>query len=1270
MQQQSVVKLFLIIWFSYVYTALLTQTASAEEVQQRFGRMLHLPDILAISQHATTVVQDQDGFYWLGTQHGLHRYDGAELKSFRANSEQADSLSADWITSLFVDEQGSVWVGTRYAGLNRFNPDTERFERILAADDFDAGRLNIAKIYQDSSGVLWISAYGEGLLRWSAKDQRLHRYVLPATIDEISTAYITDILIVGESLWLTVGDGPLHNKGQAIGGFIRWQLDKHQGQGWHQGNSSFPVNSVATLFQYQNSLLLGTINRGLWVFNETTQRFEMAPQPARLSTSHITGILQDTKGALWVSTAGEGLWVKPFGASDWQVYNTNPEITFSLRSNAIHHIYFDQNQTLWLVTPSGFSILGELAREVIVFPAASSPKLLPGANVLGISVVSADSIWLAVREAGVVEYSKQKGVLRHFPLPAIENGPTVTRAIYADQEKLWIGTDRGLYELDPRLGEWQLSSRLPERYRRTSVGAILVDKYQRLWLGTRGSGVFLLDKARDLQKHFAPDTAIKLPFNSVSTLLFDSEDRLWVGSPDSGLWRYDEQTGQTTYWLQSATERHGLSFNGIQLLYEENAHIWIRAGNVNHRWLANQSNQEMQFKAYKPLQADTELIAAKWFRLLYRQLWLSAPNTMVELGALHGMQEATWIGAWAAFDGWLYRGGSQGLDIFRPEDLPDNIQAPLVKLTSFSLFNQRISPGDELLPQALHRLSQLTLNYSKDVFSLRFAVPDMLFSSQFEYRYRLQGFDRDWLFVANQERLATYTRIPPGDYVFEVAARLKHGDWQPPSALAIRILPPWWMTWWFRGFMIILAFAAIWLWLHQKSRAERQIRIKLQQQVAERTQELKENHDALQASNKDLMLLQQIGREITGSLDLGQVLSRCHTMLSEIIDVHVMIIGLHRPLTNEIEFVFWREGQQTESSFTIAANDGKAPASLCFMRREEILVNQHAEFAKYYDELPQPLCGQPVESVLYIPLMLNQQVVGVFSVQSPKTFAYNSSQLNLLRTLSSSIAIAVVNADTYTRFQQTQQQLVIQEKMASLGGLVAGVAHEINTPLGICVTATSYLRAEFEQVKTAFDTKTLQQSHFSKFLQQLAEGLKILEVNTDRAATLVQSFKKVSVDQSANEAREIELGAYLKDVMLSLQPQLKKINCKFDLQCPEGIYWFTDAGALAQIVTNLVMNSVRHAFTEQPEPIISLLVSQQGRQLQFDFYDNGCGMSPETLGRLFEPFYTTKRSAGGTGLGAHIVFNLITARLKGQITVRSEPNEGLHYRITLPLDAC
>ncbi|MEN3159457.1 ATP-binding protein [Alkalimonas sp. NCh-2] len=1252
---------------------LLLCTGFAWSAPQVYSRFIHLNDSVDISPLATRMVQDQHGFLWLGTQHGLYRFDGGDLTRFQADAADSNSLSADWVTSLLLEGTNTLWVGTRYGGLNRLDLTTERFEQLrFAIDTDDATQNEISVLYQDSSGRIWIGTNGAGLFYWDPQLQRILAFELPAEIDGVSTAYINDIwLDDGQQLWLAIGDAPLRTKGTATGGLIRWDLMMQQGQGWHPGNSYLSHDSVTNLAVHpEQGLLIALYGGGLWRMNPLSLQPEPMPMPEAMRRIQTTSIALDAAGNIWVASDGQGLWLYLTASQRWQQFQYHPEFAGGLRNSAITGLYFDAHNALWLLSQSGFSLLGPVAQQVRTLPFGRlDPNLLGAANVFGLKAADEQEVWIANREAGVALFNPLTGKLQRFALPEDANGPTLARAVLKEQDWLWVGTDRGLYRLFPATADWEHQA-LPGIGGPPTISIFYPDAQGRLWLGSRGAGLYLLDQQRQLLRHYHTGSKQHpLPFDTITSMVMDPEGHFWLGSLDRGLARGDPELTKWQHWRQFDGSEHGLVYNGIQLIYPQNGHIWIRAGNLNHRWLDR--TEPPFFQAYPTDESvDAALIEADEFRLLYRMHWLPASRTLLELNLWHGMQDTTWIGAWELYDGMIYRGGSSGMDYFKPQALPKEQPLPAVQLTRFSLFNQTVQPGSSsLLPQALPYLDRLVLRYKEDMFSIRFAAPSLLHQQQLQYRYRLQGFDRDWILTSANERIATYTRLPPAVYQFEVAARLGNGEWQEPALLTIQVLPPWWMTWWFRGLVLAAVIFSFWLWLQLKIRSERAMRRELQHQVDERTLELKAKRDALLASNQDLMLLQQIGREITASLELDLVLSRCHQMLSALIDVHVMVIGLHRPQLQQIEFVFWQENNQQLPSFSI---DDQAPdvlAAVCFSRQQEIQISHWDELKPYLGDIPKPLCGEPMESVLYIPLMLNQQVVGVFSIQSPNPNAYSPSQLDLLRTLASTIAIAVVNADTFTRLQQTQQQLVTQEKMASLGGLVAGVAHEINTPLGICVTATSHLKTEFEQLQRAFAEKKLQQSQFNRFLQHMQDGLKILEVNTERAAALVQSFKQVSVDQSADGSREIELGSYLHDVLLSLQPQLKTLACKFELSCPEGIYWHTDAGAVAQIITNLVMNSIKHAFSEVEQPQISLNVSQQGRQLLLHYRDNGLGMDEMSLQRLFEPFYTTKRSLGGTGLGAHIVYNLVTARLKGQIKVSSEPGQGLDYQITLPMDA-
>lgn len=253
------------------------------------------------------------------------------------------------------------------------------------------------------------------------------------------------------------------------------------------------------------------------------------------------------------------------------------------------------------------------------------------------------------------------------------------------------------------------------------------------------------------------------------------------------------------------------------------------------------------------------------------------------------------------------------------------------------------------------------------------------------------------------------------------------------------------------------------------------------------------------------------------------------------------------------------------------------------------------------------------------------------------------------------------------RLHQAQQQLVQAEKMASLGLLVAGVAHEINTPVGIAVTAASYLGEQADLIARALKDGVLKKSQLETAVHAFAESAEIILANLRRAATLVQSFKQVAVDQGSEEWREIELGEYLDEVLLSLQPRIKPTPHEVEVDCPPGLLLRTAPGALAQIISNLVMNSLIHAWDEGQKGLMQIAVAVEDGELRLSYRDDGRGIAAEVLPLIFDPFYTTKRGDGGSGLGLHVVFNVVHQTLRGEIYASSTPGEGLRFDIRFPV---
>ncbi|MBE7638207.1 PAS domain S-box protein [Sneathiella sp. P13V-1] len=256
--------------------------------------------------------------------------------------------------------------------------------------------------------------------------------------------------------------------------------------------------------------------------------------------------------------------------------------------------------------------------------------------------------------------------------------------------------------------------------------------------------------------------------------------------------------------------------------------------------------------------------------------------------------------------------------------------------------------------------------------------------------------------------------------------------------------------------------------------------------------------------------------------------------------------------------------------------------------------------------------------------------------------------------------------ETLETLQATQNELVEAEKMASLGGLVAGVAHEINTPIGVGVTAVSTLEDRYKKFQKLVDEGKVKKTDLTKFLDTVGQTTSIILSNLHLASDHIRSFKKVAVDRSSEEARQFSLVSYIKEVLFSLRPQLKRTKIDITVEGDEDFEIFSFPGPVAQIITNLVMNSLIHAYEEGGEGKINISVLEDKGIVTLIYHDDGKGMPEDVAAKVFEPFFTTKRGFGGSGLGMHIVFNLITQSLGGTVKCTSALGQGATFEFSFP----
>jgi len=250
--------------------------------------------------------------------------------------------------------------------------------------------------------------------------------------------------------------------------------------------------------------------------------------------------------------------------------------------------------------------------------------------------------------------------------------------------------------------------------------------------------------------------------------------------------------------------------------------------------------------------------------------------------------------------------------------------------------------------------------------------------------------------------------------------------------------------------------------------------------------------------------------------------------------------------------------------------------------------------------------------------------------------------------------------------KKSKNQLVQREKMASLGELVAGVAHEVNTPIGVSITAVSYLESELELLQKNYQEGLLTENKFKEFIGNVHESVEITQINLKRAATLINSFKHVAVDQANSKPRTIFLKSHVGEVISSLQHQFKRTQYQILVDCPEELACTCDAGALSHVISHLVANSLLHGFEGLDTGCISIVISLEGENIKLDYRDDGVGMTEERVKKVFDPFFTTKRGQGACGLGAHIVYNQVNQNLGGQVKVNSRPDEGTFYEVVFP----
>ncbi len=773
-------------------------------------------DVLAL-------VQDHLGFLWLGTTNGLVKYDGYTFTSYKPDPADPASLGGRIILDLYEDRAGELWIATRRGGLNRFDRDNDRFVRFThdPADprslSFDAvtavtedrsgalwvgtgdiesqdagGGLNrfdrqsgtfvhyrhdpadprslshdvVSALYQDREGRLWVGTRIGGLNRLDAADpgggftRYRHQPQDPASLasDRI-TAIHQDRR---ETLWVATDGGGLQRFDPATGGWTRYRHDPAD-------PGSLVSDRVWDLHEDgEGSLWLATCGG---VSQYDPDRGSFAPyrhdpgDPASLSDSYcVSAIARDRAGILWFATLGGGLNKLDRSADKFLHLGHDPRNLDSLIDDRVNAVYEDRAGTLWIGTRGGLSSLDPKTGAYTGYRHdADDPGSLGDDWIQALHQDRAGVLWVGTRQ-GLHRFEPRTRSFqpyRHDPGNPTSLSADFVSAIHEDRHgELWIGTGGGgLNRLDRESGEftrYRNDDADPGSLSHDWVMTVYEDRQGTLWIGTDGQGLNRFDRhRRHFTSYFSPLEGLDL----ITALHEDAAGRLWVGTYNGGLHLFDRDSGTS----RAFTERHGLAHDTVFAILEDGqGSLWISTG----RGLSKFHPGEGRFRNYDASDG-----------LGGRRLSGGACKTQ---------------------RGELFFGSDDGINVFFPELVEDNLSPPQVVLTDFKIFNRSVVPGPGAAPLSRHIsvADEIRLAHHQNVFTIAFAALHYSNPERNRYAFRLDPFDRGWT-AAGGRRTATYTNLSPGEYTFRVKAANGDGVWNEEGAsLSLTIAPPWWRTWW------------------------------------------------------------------------------------------------------------------------------------------------------------------------------------------------------------------------------------------------------------------------------------------------------------------------------------------------------------------------------------------------------------------------------------------------------------------------------------------
>ncbi|MFA8341872.1 MAG: two-component regulator propeller domain-containing protein [Rhodothermaceae bacterium] len=814
-----------------------------------------------ISMSAITgLVQDENGYIWIGTQEGLNRFDGYDFKVFKKEMGNKNSLQSNYIASMALDKKGNIWISNGGNGVDRFDIKTQTVTRYQyeygSKTSLPSNR--IFDILPDSKGNVWFGSASSGLCKYIYEEDKFIVYEADGKENSLTGNRITSLFEDEDgTIWVSTRDDGINVYDEKTDSFRKIEIDKsfcrNVSSILKNGNKLF----IATYFNGINVVDLDTkktekilLNKtakrkneqpevnflkldsqnNLWVntFSSGTFKFELSTKEVthysrsakhKISNNYISSFLEDNNGIIWIGTLGDGIFLLKPNEKKIVNYTGEPDKKNSLSGSSVFGVYQDKEKVLWAGTQGhGLNRINRTTGKIKLLTCVPSDKTTLSHNeVYCITGDDEGYIWVGTQFGLNKLNSKTLKVKRYFHVPEkfdTENSSlsnnTITSLDIDKENNLWIGTEYGgVNKLSADRKTFKVYYNIlgdDESISSNKIGAVFVDSEGFVWIGTWFNGLNKLNPATGKVKRYLYQEGDKysLQSNSVNVITEDSDGMIWLGG-EEGLIKFDKSTEK----FFSYTVENGLPNNTIYGIKEDNfGDLWI----TTNRGIARFNRASEKFKVYD------------------------------DADGFQGLEFNT-SSSFKTEDGELIFGGYKGISAFYPENIKDINYSTNIVITDLKLGNKSLGIGSKvdgkiIIDKNISYIDEINLPYFENNISVNYSSINYFIPEKVKYSYKMENLDEDWIY-AEDRRFVSYNKIPPGNYIFKVRSTNSEGLWnQQEKILKINILPPFWMTLKFKFTATVVILLIIYLLYKYKTQAAREQRKRLENLVKERTKEL------------------------------------------------------------------------------------------------------------------------------------------------------------------------------------------------------------------------------------------------------------------------------------------------------------------------------------------------------------------------------------------------------------------------------------------------